>query len=268
MTKTLLILAYILIAYLTILLITFFFQRSLLYLPSKEKIDINYYSNTGLNEVELITSDGLVLKSLFKKPLSQDKSTIIIFHGNAGHIGHRVDKFEPFMKAGYGLLLLEYRGYGDNPGNPTEQGLYEDGQAALDFLSNQNISPKRTILYGESLGCGVATKLSTKFAYQATILEAPYTSIANVAQLHYWYLPAKWLVLDRFDIMKIIDKMKTPLLIVHGEKDNIIKIELGKKVFDAAPEPKKSLYIPNAGHNNLYDFNLYEEIFSFIEKNT
>ena len=75
-------------------------------------------------------------------------------------------------------------------------------------------------------------------------------------------------MLDRFDIMKIIDKMKTPLLIVHGEKDNIIKIELGKKVFDAAPEPKKSLYIPNAGHNNLYDFNLYEEIFSFIEKNT
>ena len=108
MTKILLILTYTVGFYFLVVLTTFFFQRSLLYLPSKEKIDISYYSNTGLKEVEFTTSDGLVLKSLFKKPSSNDRSTILIFHGNAGHVGHRVDKFKHFIESGYGLLLLEY----------------------------------------------------------------------------------------------------------------------------------------------------------------
>ena len=266
MTKILLILTYTISFYLLVVLITFFFQRSLLYLPTKEKIDISYYSNTGLKEVELTTSDGLVLKSLFKKPSSKDKSTILIFHGNAGHVGHRVDKFKHFLESGYGLLLLEYRGYGKNPGKPSEEGIYKDGQAALKFLSKQNIFFQQIILYGESLGCGIAAKLSTENSFDATILESPYTSIAEVAQSHYWYLPAKWLVLDRHDIIGIIKDIKSPLLIMHGEKDNVINIELAKKVFDAAPEIKQALYVPNAGHNNLFDFNLYEKIFVFLEK--
>jgi len=214
------------------------------------------------------TSDGLVLKSLFKKPVSRERDTILIFHGNAGHIGHRVDKFKPFVDAGYGLLLLEYRGYADNPGKPTEKGIYKDAMAALSFLLKQNIPPKKTIIYGESLGCGITTKLSTEIAFNATILEAPFTTIADVAQRHYWYLPAKWLVLDRFDIIGIIDKIKSPLLVMHGEKDNVIKIEFGKKVFDTAPEPDPptpksqsqmsimiicapiSIFQPDDNHNN------------------
>ena len=266
MTKVLLILTYTIGFYLLIVLITFVFQRSLLYFPSKEKIDVSYYSNSGLKEVKFTTSDGLVLKSLFKKPISQDKHTILIFHGNAGHIGHRVKKFKRFIENGYGLLLLEYRGYGDNQGKPTEKGLYEDGLAAINFLSRQNISPEKTIVYGESLGCGIATKLSKDTAFKAIILEAPYTSITDVAQHHYWYMPVKWLILDSYDIIGIIDKIKSPLLLIHGEKDNIIKIKFGKKVFDSAPKPKQALYIPNAGHNDLYEFDLYEKIFKFIEK--
>ena len=266
MTKVLLFLTYAVGIYLLLILLMFIFQRYLLYLPSKQKVDISYYSNTGLKKVDIITQDGLILKSLFKKPISQNRSTIVIFHGNAGHIGHRVEKFKTFLDSGYGLLLLEYRGYGENPGNPNEKGLYKDGLAALKFLENQNIFPRKTILYGESLGCGIATKLSTKIAFEATILEAPYTSIAEVAQYHYWYLPAKWLVLDRFDILGIIESIKSPLLVIHGEKDDVIKIELGKKVFNNAPEPKEALYIPNAGHNNLFDFNIYKKIFSFLSK--
>ncbi len=265
MTKILLILTYTVGFYLLIVLTTFFFQRSLLYLPSKEKIDVSYYSNTGLKEVEFTTSDGLILKSLFKKPSSKDTSTVLIFHGNAGHVGHRVDKFKHFIESGYGLLLVEYRGYGKNPGKPSENGIYKDGQAALNFLFKQNILAKEIIIYGESLGCGIATKLSTENSFGATILEAPYTSIADVAQNHYWYLPAKWLVLDKHDIIRIIEDIKSPLLIMHGEKDNIINITLGKKVFNSAPEPKQALYIPNAGHNNLFDFNLYEKIFRFLK---
>ena len=266
MTKILLILTYTIGFYLFIVSITFLFQRSLLYFPSKERVDVSYYSNTDLKEVEFKTSDGLLLKSLYRKPSSKDRSTILIFHGNAGHVGHRVNKFKHFIESGYGLLLLEYRGYGQNPGKPSENGIYKDAQAALKFLSKENIFSQQIVLYGESLGCGIATKLSTEKSFDATILESPYTSIADVAQSHYWYLPAKWLVLDKHDIIGIIEDIKSPLLLMHGEKDNIINIKLGKRVFNAAPEPKRALYLPNAGHNNLFDFNLYNKIFRFLEK--
>ena len=168
-------------------------QRSFLYFPSKETIDISNYDDTGLNEVELNTSDGLVLKSWFKKPNSQEGYTILIFHGNSGHIGDRVEKFKRFIAAGHGLLFLEYRGYGGNPGKPTEKGLHNDALAALNFLSKQYIFSDKIILYGESLGCGIAAKLSSENVFAATILEAPYTSIADVAQHHFGiYLLNGW----------------------------------------------------------------------------
>ena len=116
------------------------------------------------------------------------------------------------------------------------------------------------------MGCGIAVKLSSESAFAATVLEAPFTSIADVAQRHYWYLPAKWLVLDRYDILRIIGKIKSPLLVIHGEKDNIINISLGKKVFDAAPQPKEALFVPNAGHNDLFEFNVAEKLLIFLEK--
>ena len=223
MKKMLLILIYAIGIYALLVLFLFFFQRSYLYFPSKEKIDVSYFIDSGLKEIELTTSDGLVLKSWFKKPSTQNGYTILIFHGNAAH-------------------------------------------AALNFLSKQYIFSDKIILYGESLGCGIAAKLSSENAFAATILEAPYTSIADVAQRHYWYLPAKWLVLDRYDILRIIVKIKSPLLVIHGEKDNIINISLGKKVFDAAPQPKEALFVPNAGHNNLFEFNVEEKLLNFLEK--
>ena len=266
MTKITSILIYVICIYLFVILIMFTFQRSLLYLPSKEKLNPFFYSNSGLKKIHFKTSDGLILTSLFKKPASKKQRTLVVFHGNAGHIGHRVEKFIPFLDEGYGLLLVEYRGYGENPGKPTEDGFYKDGVAALEFLSKQNISKQKTILYGESLGCGLAVKLSTENKYHSTILEAPYTSIADVASRHYWYLPAKWLVLDRFEILGIIKKIKSPLLIIHGKKDNVINIELGKKVFNFAPEPKENLFIDNASHNNLYEFNIFKKILNFISQ--
>ena len=265
MTKITSIIIYGISFYLFVIIIMFIFQRSLLYQPSKERLDPFLYSNTGLEKINLKTSDGLVLNSLFRKPSTNKNDTIVVFHGNAGHIGHRVDKFRSFLEEGYGLFLVEYRGYGKNPGNPSEDGFHKDGDAALEFLTKQNISKQKTILYGESLGCGLTVKLSIKEKYKAIILEAPFTSIAEVASRHYWYLPAKWLVLDRFDILSIIKNIKSPLLILHGEKDNVISFDLGKKVFNAAPEPKESIFILNAGHNNLYEFNIFEKINNFLK---
>ena len=148
---------------------TIFFQRSFLYFPSKEKIDVSYFIDSSLKEIELITSDELVLKSWFKKPSKTNRNTFLVFHGNTEHIGHRVEKFQRFINDGYGFLFLEYRGYGGNPGKPTEQGLYQDASSALEFLSKQQIFSDKIIFYGESLGCGIAVKLVSKTSFAAVV---------------------------------------------------------------------------------------------------
>jgi hypothetical protein len=237
-----------------------------MYFPIKEKISKSFYENTKLKIIDINTSDGLILKSLYKKSETNINKTILVFHGNAGHIGHRVKKFKPFIEKGYGLLLLEYRGYGENKGKPNKLGLYRDGEAAINYLTKQKIKTKNIIVYGESLGTAIATKLSTNYAFNTTILEAPFTSVADVAQKRYWIFPAKYLVLDDFDNIGIIEKINSPLLIIHGYKDYVIDITFGKKIFKAAPNPKKALFIQNAGHNNLFEFDIVNKILNFIEK--
>ena len=126
--------SYIFVIYISLLALIFIFQRSLMYFPVKEKINKSFYKNTQLKIINISTSDGLILKSLYKKSETNINKTILVFHGNAGHIGHRVNKFKPFINKGYGLLLLEYRGYGENKGKPTKLGLYKDGEAAINYL--------------------------------------------------------------------------------------------------------------------------------------
>ena len=265
-SKIFIILSYIFVIYISLLALIFIFQRSLMYFPVKEKISKSFYKNTKLKIIDISTSDGLILKSLYKKSETNINKTILVFHGNAGHIGHRVSKFKPFMDKGYGLLLLEYRGYGENKGKPTKLGLYRDGEAAINYLINQKIKSKNIIVYGESLGTAIATKLSTNYSFNMTILEAPFTSVADVAQKRYWIFPAKYLVLDNFDNLGIIEKIKSPLLLLHGYKDYVINIAFGKKVFEAALKPKKALFVQNAGHNNLFEFNLVNQILNYLKK--
>ena len=265
-SKIFIIFSYIFVIYISLLALIFIFQRSLMYFPVKEKISKSFYKNTKLKIIDISTSDGLILKSLYKKSETNINKTILVFHGNAGHIGHRVNKFKPFIDKGYGLLLLEYRGYGENKGKPTKYGLYRDGKAAINYLINQKIKSKNIIVYGESLGTAIATKLSTNYSFNMTILEAPFTSVADVAQKRYWIFPAKYLVLDNFDNLGIIKKIKSPLLLLHGYKDYVINIAFGKKIFEAAPNPKKAFFVQNAGHNNLFEFNLVYKILNFLKK--
>ena len=147
-SKIFIILSYIFVIYISLLALIFIFQRSLMYFPVKEKISKSFYKNTQLKIIDISTSDGLILKSLYKKSETNINKTILVFHGNAGHIGHRVNKFKPFIDKGYGLLLLEYRGYGENKGKPTKLGLYRDGEAAINYLINQKIKSKNIIVYG------------------------------------------------------------------------------------------------------------------------
>ena len=265
MKKMLEILTYILIAYLVLLIFLFVFQRSYLYFPDKETIPLHYFDEFNIEEIKHTTDDGLTLAGLYKEPDTNNTNVFLLMHGNAGHVGHRVEKFRKILEAGYGFFFLEYRGYGGNPGKPTEKGLHLDAVSALNFLREQKIPDQKIILYGESLGTGIAVQLATTIKAKAIILETPYTSMADVAQQHYWYLPAKWLVFDRFELLGIIGNIQSPLLILHGEKDKIIDISFGQKVFEVAPQPKEVIFVPHAGHNNLFDFKVDEKILLFLE---
>jgi len=265
MKKMLEILTYILIAYLVLLIFLFVFQRSYLYFPDKETIPHHYFDEFNIEEIKHTTDDGLTLAGWYKEPDTNNTNVFLLMHGNAGHVGHRVEKFRKILEAGYGFFFLEYRGYGGNPGKPTEKGLHLDAVSALNFLREQKIPDQKIILYGESLGTGIAVQLATTIKAKAIILETPYTSMAEVAQQHYWYLPAKWLVFDRFELLGIIGNIQSPLLILHGEKDKIIDISFGQKVFEVAPQPKEAIFVPHAGHNNLFDFKVDEKILLFLE---
>jgi fermentation-respiration switch protein FrsA (DUF1100 family) len=170
------------------------------------------------------------------------------------------------LDAGFGLFLAEYRGYGGNAGKPDEEGLTADARAVMSYLAENGIAPSRLIVFGESLGGGPAVKMAVEVPVVGLVLESPYTSIADVAQAHYWYLPARWLVLDRWDSAGRISALRAPLLIIHGENDRVVPIRFGRRLFDLAPEPKQALFVPGAGHNDLFDHTeVIDAIMAFVQ---
>ena len=243
----------------------FFFQRQLLYLPDRTRPELAGLAQLGVREVTLTTADGLSLLSWYL-PRRSGRPVIAYFHGNGGHIGYRVERLLRFAQEGYGVLMLEYRGYGGNPGSPTEAGFYSDAQAALDFLRHEGITSNRLVLYGESLGSGVAVRLAAQNEVAELILEAPPTSVAEVAQCHFPYVPASRLVVDRFDSMSRIGEVRAPILVMHGERDRVVPVRYGRALFNAAPEPKEGWFAPEAGHENLASYGGLDVAIAFIER--
>ena len=231
------------------------FQRNLMYYPSTEIPDRSQAGVPDMHDVTLKTEDGLSLLAWYKEA-STGQPTIVLFHGNAGHIGYRGYKARMFMDAGFGVLLVEYRGYGGNPGKPSEQGFLADGRAALAFLGQSGVGSHSIVLYGESLGSGVAVQLASDpknhDSIKAMVLEAPFTSMADVAAHHYPLVPARKLVKDKFDSLSRIGRYSGALLVIHGENDRIVPTSFGRKLFSAAREPKEAHWIPGVGHNDLF----------------
>lgn len=239
----------------------FFMQRSYMYFPDRQNPGDPASFNLRMQVVKVRTSDGLELSGWFAPPSEEGKPVVILFHGNAGNIALRAGKTRAFLDRGYGYLLAEYRGYGGNPGTPTEDGLYADGRAWI-----ESVKPYPFVLWGESLGSGIATRMATEFTPLAIVLEAPFTRTADVGQLVYPYLPVSLLIRDRYDSIARIKKINAPLLIVHGEFDNVVPVSLGRKLFENAAEPKEFVILPGAGHNNLFDFGIVEVTDAFLRK--
>jgi fermentation-respiration switch protein FrsA (DUF1100 family) len=255
----------IIIVYIASMAIMFINQRNLIYAPSRECPQPAAYGVPDMNVMTVTTADKLTLTGWYEAPADPTKPVIILFHGNAGHIGYRGFKVHPFIAAGYGFLLAEYRGYGGNAGYPSEQGFYNDARAYIEALKVQGVAPERIVLYGESLGTGVALQMALDYPeVHAIILESAYTSIADVCQREIFYMPVKWLVRDRFDSLKKIGKVKAPILIVHGVKDSLVPYAMGQSLFAAAKGPKDMVSIPEGGHNDLYDYHAGEKILGFL----
>lgn len=222
-------------------------QRQIMYHPPEVALPA---PPAGFQAVQLATADGLSLTAWYA-PAPAGARTIVHFHGNAGLISGQLARVRPLVDAGYGVLLVEYRGYGGNPGSPTEAGLLADGRAALAYLKRAGVAATDIVLIGESLGSGVAVALAAETPVAGLVLLAPFTSAADVAQARYWWLPARWLIKDRYDSLRRIRRVRAPLLVVHGQRDATIDWRFGQRLFDAAREPKHLILPPKAGHNDL-----------------
>ncbi|MFQ5765825.1 MAG: alpha/beta hydrolase [Rhodospirillales bacterium] len=244
-------------------------QRQMIYFPSQHMPPPAAAGVPEMRPVSVTTEDGLGLTSWYRAAQAR-QPTIVYFHGNGGNIAGRGFKARPYLDAGFGLLLVEYRGYGGNPGKPTEQGLYADGRAHLDFLAREGVTPGAWVIYGESLGGGVAVQMAAEQATRspvgAVVLESPFLSMGEAAAAHYPFIPARTLVKDRFDSVAKIDRIGAPLLVAHGENDGVIPIGQGKALFEAAKEPKESHWIEHGGHNDLYDFGLPGLVINFLRR--
>ena len=186
------------------------FQRSLTYFPDPTRPTPAESDVPELAPVSLGTEDGLSLLAWYAPPRVSDAPSLAYFHGNAGHIGMRGFKVRAYLNAGLGVLLTTWRGYSGNPGTPTEDGLYADGRAARAFLRAHGCGDERQILYGESLGTGVAVHLAREAAPGALVLEAPFSSIVDIARGRFPLLPVGPLIVDRFDSAAKIGKVAAP----------------------------------------------------------
>lgn len=242
----------------------YLFQRGVIYHPDRTRPQPAEYGVPEMRAVTLETEDGLELLAWWRPAHDETRPVLVFLHGNAGHIGYRAEKLRPYLDRGWGVLLTAWRGYSGNPGSPTERGLYADGRAALAFLRERAIPPSRQVAYGESLGAAVAVELALETRFGAVVLEAPFTSIADVAQGMYPFVPVRPLVRDRFDSISKISRIRSPLLVIHGEDDDIIPVRYGRRLFAAANDPKAAHFVPGAGHNDLQGFGIAEVVVEFV----
>lgn len=243
--------------YLLIMLGMFLFQRRLMYYPEVQIFEPKHYGIENVKVIPLVTEDGFSIEAWHVLQADTSLPLIVYYHGNAGHIGDRMAKISHFAAAGFGILAVSYRGYGNSKGVPSERGLYEDARTALHHaLKELGLKPHQVVLYGESLGSGIATHTAKVMADNGTpvgglVLEAPYTSVARRSQEMYPFIPASFLVRDKFHSIDKIAHIDCPLMIFHGERDTVIPIHHGRSLLEMAKEPKRGHFFDDVDHTQF-----------------
>ena len=173
-------------------------------------------------------------------------------HGNAGNISHRLDNIARLQAAGINVFIFDYRGYGKSAGSLSEEGFYRDGEGAWETLVREGVSPSRIVLFGRSLGCAMAADLATRVPAAGLILESGFPHLGAMAKVHYPFVFSERLLSGRFDAISRLKRIKMPVLVVHGDRDTVVPIALGRRLYEAAPEPKEWYEIKGADHNDTY----------------
>ena len=226
-------------------------QRRLMYFPTAH---VPTPAEIGLTPVEPVTfetADGLKLSGWFlaaSGPLP--RLTVLVFNGNAGNRGYRGPLAAALHRHGLQVLLFDYRGYGGSPGSPTETGLAADGRAARAYLlGRSDVDGSRLVYFGESLGAAVAVGLAVEHPPAALILRSPFTSMADVGQYHYPFLPVRLLLRDRFPSIDRIHRLRSPLLVIAGQHDRVVPIQQSRRLYEAASARKRLVVVPETDHN-------------------
>jgi hypothetical protein len=230
------------------------FERQLIYFPQRQ-LDL-LPGTIGLRHEEaLIAAEDGVKVHAWLLPVAGARWTVLVCHGNAGNISHRLDRaVEMQQRLGVSVLLFDYRGYGRSEGSPDEAGTYRDARAVYTHLvESWGVKPEAIVVFGESLGAAVATQLALDRPARAVVLESPFTSVPEMARKAYPFLPPVGpLIRTRYETVAKAPRLKVPLLVFHGEQDEIVPLAQGRRVFEAAPEPKRFFAIPGASHNDTY----------------
>ncbi|MGI9520557.1 MAG: alpha/beta hydrolase [Hyphomicrobiaceae bacterium] len=241
-----------------------YFQRRLIYQPDVRRVLPKQIGLSSVNEVILERPDGASIVCWYGQARPA-QPTLLYFHGNGGNLAGRAERVSAYRKRGRGLLMMSYRGYSGSTSDPTERRNVGDALAAYDFLRDQGVDANDILVYGESLGSGVAVHLATKRHVGAVILDAPFTSLPDVGTLIYPYLPVHLAIRDRYNSIGRIGRIEAPLLIVHGGRDRIVPFRMGRSLFEAANEPKTFAAFPLAGHSDHYQFGSYQKIEAWID---
>jgi len=229
-------------------------QRRLIYLPLEHHVPPAAVVLPGAEEVTFETEDGLTLHAWFLPAAAPPpRPTVLVFHGNAGHRADRAPLAAALRELGISTLLVDYRGYAENPGRPSEKGLAADARAARRYvLTREDVDAQRLIYFGESIGSGVALGLAVEQEPAALVLRSPFTSLTDVARLHYPFLPVRLLLADRYPSIDRIARFDGPLLIIAGARDRIVPPEQSRRLYDASSSrQKRFLLIDGADHNDM-----------------
>ena len=235
------------------------FQRRLLYFPTPGPVPPAASVLPGAEDVAFETSDGLRLAGWFVPAppggpadrVGRARPAVLVCNGNGGDRSMRAPLAAALSRMGLAVLLFDYRGYGGNPGHPTEAGLAADARAALRYLAGRpEVDPERVIYFGESLGAAVALRLATERPPAALVLRSPFASLAEVGRRHYPVLPVSLLLRDRYDSAALAGRLDAPLLVVAGGRDQIVPAGHSRRLFDAAPQPKRLVVLDGADHND------------------
>lgn len=230
----------------------YLFQRPLTYPAPQTRYTPAQMGRQGVEIVHTNTADGLRLEGWYQSPKDKMRRIIVLFHGNGDQHENAMHWMQPHIDNGDGVLATEYRGYAGNAGTPSEQGLYNDARAWIGFLKARGIPVSSMILYGQSIGTGVAVQMATEFPeVHALILYAPFTSLPDVAKTRYWFVPVGLLMRDRYDSLSKIGSIQMPVFIINGLADTLVSPKQGKALFDAANEPKALVQVPGYGHADV-----------------